>query len=200
MAEKEEDGGDGWGAGEGPREGAGGVQIAGRCTHVTITHLQPHPRGTHMHTYRTPLLTNLPSVRAYLSYWLRQWVCKALTTPRPAPAPFCCPNPHGPSDLPGLLPRTDPLLTGFGKTPALPYSDNNLRAELVKAIVEFAWPKPNSTVILISPSMSGYALQQLQLPSPSLLRKALTTRLGRIPIDPAIPAYLLASMSNVLVP
>ncbi|GFR50393.1 hypothetical protein Agub_g12609, partial [Astrephomene gubernaculifera] len=46
-------------------------------------------------------------------------------------------------------------LPGFGDTPALPYSDNNMRSELLKTVIEAAWPKVNSTIILISPSMSG---------------------------------------------
>jgi hypothetical protein len=44
---------------------------------------------------------------------------------------------------------------GFGKTPALPYSDNNMRSELIKTVIETAWPKVNSSIYLISPSMSG---------------------------------------------
>ncbi|KAG2490885.1 hypothetical protein HYH03_010802 [Edaphochlamys debaryana] len=46
-------------------------------------------------------------------------------------------------------------LPGYGKTPALPYSDNNMRSELLKTVIEAAWPKVNSTIILISPSASG---------------------------------------------
>ncbi|KXZ54839.1 hypothetical protein GPECTOR_4g911 [Gonium pectorale] len=46
-------------------------------------------------------------------------------------------------------------LPGFGATPALPYSDNNMRSELLKTVIEAAWPRVNSTVILVSPSMSG---------------------------------------------
>ncbi|EFJ48611.1 hypothetical protein VOLCADRAFT_104665 [Volvox carteri f. nagariensis] len=46
-------------------------------------------------------------------------------------------------------------LPGFGATPALPYSDNNMRAELLKTVIEAAWPRVNSSVYLISPSMSG---------------------------------------------
>ena len=44
---------------------------------------------------------------------------------------------------------------GFGKTRALPYSDNNMRAELLKTVLAFAETKVNSTLHLISPSMSG---------------------------------------------
>lgn len=46
-------------------------------------------------------------------------------------------------------------LPGYGRTRALPYSDNNMRAELLLAVVEHASQRNNDTIILISPSMSG---------------------------------------------
>ncbi|KAG2451583.1 hypothetical protein HYH02_004178 [Chlamydomonas schloesseri] len=46
-------------------------------------------------------------------------------------------------------------LPGYGDTPALPYSDNNMRSELVRTVVEAAWARVNATVVLVSPSMSG---------------------------------------------
>lgn len=54
----------------------------------------------------------------------------------------------------GEYPMTH-VCAGFGKTRALPYSDNNMRAELLKTVLAFAETKVNSTLHLISPSMSG---------------------------------------------
>ncbi|GIL82804.1 hypothetical protein Vretimale_8176 [Volvox reticuliferus] len=46
-------------------------------------------------------------------------------------------------------------LPGFGATPALPYSDNNMRSELIKTVIEAVSVRVNSSIYLISPSMSG---------------------------------------------
>jgi hypothetical protein len=50
--------------------------------------------------------------------------------------------------------------TGFGRTKSLPYSDNNMRAEFLKAALEFArgGNLTDQTAVLISPSMSGWVL------------------------------------------
>ena len=60
----------------------------------------------------------------------------------------------------GPLPQAVPshLRAGYGKTRALPYSDNNMRAELLRAVVEHASQRNNDTIILISPSMSGWVI------------------------------------------
>lgn len=64
--------------------------------------------------------------------------------------PFPFPSP---SALPSALPTPT---QGFGDTPPLPYSDNNMRSELLRTVVEAAWQRVNATVVLVSPSMSGW--------------------------------------------
>lgn len=53
---------------------------------------------------------------------------------------------------------------GYGRTKHLPYVDNNMRAEFVKAAIEFADKGSNLTAVLISPSMSGWVWVFLNLP------------------------------------
>lgn len=48
---------------------------------------------------------------------------------------------------------------GYGRTRHLPYVDNNMRAELLKAALEFAQQGSNLTAILVTPSMSGWVLR-----------------------------------------
>ncbi len=44
---------------------------------------------------------------------------------------------------------------GFGNTEHLPYVDNNMRAEFIKACLDFALGGRNLTAVLVVPSMSG---------------------------------------------
>jgi hypothetical protein len=47
------------------------------------------------------------------------------------------------------------LSTGYGKTPKLPYVDDNARADLVLAAAKFGQQGKQTPLVLVSPSMSG---------------------------------------------
>ena len=71
--------------------------------------------------------------------------------PHTSASPCCWP----PSSSPRLAYSPHVCHAGFGKTKELPYSDNNMRAEIVKAAFEFASHGQNVSRVLVSPSMSG---------------------------------------------
>lgn len=52
-------------------------------------------------------------------------------------------------------PRRAARGAGYGNTRHLPYLDNNMRAEFVKAVLDWALQGRNLTAVLVAPSMSG---------------------------------------------